>query len=110
MPKLSNEVKDEAMSLSPEQMFKIALESGNIHMSLPVVTTGINRKINTGNYENIDVFMGVSLPVFMMPVTPEDYEKFKEAVTQAAKEGFLEASRNTGDRYNMIKELQSGGR
>lgn len=110
MPKVPNSTNEEALNLSPQQMFEEAVKNGNIHMSLPVVTTGINRKINTGNYENIDVFMAVSLPVFQMPTTPEELEKFKEAVSEAAKEGFLEASRNTGDRYNMIKELQSGGR
>jgi len=75
-----------------------------------MVITGVGRKANTGNYENIDLFAGVTIPLLMVPTDPDDLEKFKEAVTAACELGFLLASRETGARYNLIKEMQEGGR
>lgn len=72
--------------------------------SLPVVICGVSRKVNTGNFENIDVYTGVSLPV---GIFPED-EDFEEAIAKAVAQCFDIASSETGQRYTLIKEMQSG--
>lgn len=72
----------------------------------PMMVLGVNRKVNTGNFENIDVYAGVGIPVMTFP--HEDLEAFKEAVLEAADLGFSMTSRATYDRYAQIKEMQAG--
>lgn len=74
----------------------------------PIMICGVNRKINTGNFENIDVFSGVGVPIMEFPA--DDLEAFKEAAMAAADLGFSITSKTTGDRYTQLKDLQSGGR
>lgn len=74
----------------------------------PIMICGVNRKVNTGNFENIDVFSGIGVPIMEFP--HEDLETFKEAAMAAADLGFTITSTATGSRYNQLKELQSGGR
>lgn len=82
------------------------LKSSSTTVSTPVIFCGVNRKINTGNFENLDVYFGLSIPVMAFPV--EDLEAFQEAVSEAAELGFRVASKETGARYNRVKELQQG--
>lgn len=75
--------------------------------SYPNLVCGVGRKINTGNYENMDILAAISLPVFMIP----DYEQeeiFLQATEAAAALGFKVVSGETGERYNAIKALQAG--
>jgi hypothetical protein len=74
----------------------------------PIMICGVNRKINTGNFENIDVFSGIGVPIMAFPA--EDLEAFKESAMAAADLGFSITSTATGSRYNQLKELQSGGK
>lgn len=71
----------------------------------PSMVTGVARKINTGNYENMDIIAGLAIPVFMTP-NPDELEVFKEACQAAAELGFAIVSKETGERYNAIKDLQ----
>jgi len=72
---------------------------------VPILTSGINRKINIGNYENIDVFAAISLP---LPETSlEEVEALKEIVAMAAELGFSMMAKEINARYAAIKELQS---
>ena len=73
----------------------------------PTFVCGVNRKINTGNYENIDVYAGVTLPI---DADPNDIEDLKQAVMQAAELAFAITSEETGKRYQLIKDMQKGGR
>lgn len=107
MPKVPNEVTEESINLKTQAAFDAAVAAGTVHMSYPVVITAVNRKINTGNFENIDTLVALSVPVLQMP---HDLEAFKEAVSEAVALGFGLASRETLDRYNKIKEMQDGGR
>ncbi len=72
----------------------------------PVFICGVNRKINIGNFENIDVYAGVTIP--LVGLDPSDRESLAEAVKQAAADGFSMVSRETGERYMIIKESQQG--
>lgn len=72
----------------------------------PSLVCGVSRKVNIGNYENIDVFSSISVPVLEVP--HEDLEAFKDAVQEAAQIGFAVVSTETGERYHKIKELQAG--
>jgi hypothetical protein len=72
----------------------------------PVFICGVNRKINIGNFENIDVYAGVSLP--LANVSAENREALQEAIENAAAYAFELMSKETGQRYLLIKESQQG--
>lgn len=74
-------------------------------MAYPSMICGVGRKVNTGNYENIDVLCGLTVPVTVIP-TPDQVELFKEMATAAAEIGFGIASKETWERYKIIKEAQ----
>lgn len=66
----------------------------------PVVICGVQRKVNTGNYENIDVYAAVAMPV----VLSEDPEETMELIKETIEEAFRITSQETYDRYRMIKD------
>lgn len=68
----------------------------------PVVITGVQRKINIGNYETIDVYCAVSLP--QDEIDPADREAIEKMVKDAAEIGFAAASKEVSDRYQFIKD------
>lgn len=72
----------------------------------PVVIVGVNRKVNIGNYENIDVYTGLALPVPGASV--ERMEELRGLVELIADEGIKIAAGETYKRYAAIKELASG--
>lgn len=72
----------------------------------PVVIVGVNRKVNIGNYENIDVYTGLALPVPGASV--ERMDQLREMVEQVADEGIKIAAGETYKRYVSIKALASG--
>ena len=74
--------------------------------SSPIVICGVNRKINIGNFENIDVYAGVTIPLH--GVSFEDREALSAAIEDAVSYGFSLASKETGERYMLIKESQQG--
>jgi len=102
MPKISQNAFEqsnvpsvaEAVSSSPS----VALSS------TPVLICGVNRKINIGNFENVDVYAGISLP--LNNVSLEDKEALSKAIEEAAAYGFAVVSKETGDRYSLIKDSQ----
>lgn len=104
MPKISPDATSEN-----NDAFDKGMEVLGMTVPSSVIITGVGRKANTGNYENIDLFAGVTIPLGMVP-DMNDLEAFKEAVAAACELGFLLASKETGARYNLIKEMQSGGR
>lgn len=72
----------------------------------PVLICGVNRKVNIGNFENIDIYAGISLP--LNNVSLEDKESLSKAIEEAAAYGFALVSKETGDRYSLIKDSQQG--
>lgn len=76
--------------------------------STPIFICGVNRKINIGNFENVDVYAGITIP--LENVNPLDREAFSEAVKNAAAYGFSLVSKETGERYTLIKESQQASK
>lgn len=73
----------------------------------PVVICGVNRKVNIGNFETIDIYAGVALPL-KAEVDPEDMESLKEVLERVAENGFYLVSNEANKRYSLIKDLQRG--
>lgn len=66
------------------------------------IIAAVQRKANVGNYETIDLYMAVALPV--KDVDTADKESLTEALNEAAAYAFNVAAKETGDRYVAIKE------
>ncbi len=66
------------------------------------ITAGVNRKVNIGNYENIDLYSSITLPIDIGKAT--DMEELKSLLKEAYAEAFSITSRETNDRMQLIKE------
>lgn len=105
MPKINRSAQEESLGSPIEQV--VNLVSGEISVSSsPVFICGVNRKVNIGNFENIDIYAGITIP--LAGVDPSDKEALNEAVKEAAAYGFSLVSKETGERYMLIKEGQQG--
>lgn len=104
MPKITESAVEQ--SVSPTMDAVVSTHQKLTVKTEPVLTVAVGRKINTGNFENVDVL--VCLTVGMEGVDPKNVEAFSEAVKEAAAQTFALASRETAERYNLIKEAQQG--
>ena len=105
MPKITKTAMEQSMDSPLDQV--VNLLSNEISLtSSPVVICGVNRKINIGNFEIIDVYAGVTIPLH--GVSFEDKQALTAAVDEAVAYGFSLASKETGERYMLIKESQQG--
>lgn len=68
----------------------------------PVVICGVQRKANIGDFETIDAYCAVALP--LGEVSLVDQDALGEAIKEAAAYGFHVTSSETLDRYKIIKE------
>lgn len=82
---------------------KVAFES--IKQTEATLVCGVSRKINIGNFENIDVYCSLTLPVDITDIA--DIDDLKAIVSSVAAEGFGMTSQETTNRYKAIKELLS---
>lgn len=98
-PKIPHDISDDS---SPLDTIDKVLSNISI-TTTPVVIVGVNRKVNIGNYENIDITVSLA-----MPVTCEEQETLKAALERIADEGIKFASGETFKRYQAIKNLASG--
>lgn len=105
MPKIVPSAQEQSDSLSIQKVVETLSENISISTN-PVFICGVNRKINIGNFENIDVYAGITLP--LDNVSMDDKDKLKEAIEEAAAYGFSLVSKETGERYLLIKESQQG--
>jgi hypothetical protein len=105
MPKISKSAIEQELDTPLTQAVEGALANIAITTS-PVLICGVNRKINIGNFENIDVYAGIALP--LEGLSFDDKTKLTEIVQDAAVYAFGLVSKETGDRYALIKESQSG--
>lgn len=106
MPKISKSAMEQSID-SPLDQVVTNMASEILSTShTPIFICGVNRKINIGNYENIDVYAGITLP--LSDVSLEDRDKLQEAIQDAAAYAFSLMAKETGERYLLIKESQQG--
>lgn len=106
MPKITKTAHEQSATDSPiDQVVNLMAQEISISTN-PVFICGVNRKINIGNFENIDVYAGITLP--LSDVSLENKEELRKAIEDAAAYGFSLVSKETGDRYLLIKESQQG--
>lgn len=70
----------------------------------PVVICGVQRKINIGNYENIDIYCGLALPVDVE--ADMDTEAVMTAIEGTIRKAFHVTSSETMERYQYIKDAR----
>ena len=105
MPKITKSAQEQSTDSPIDQV--VSSLAGEITVSTnPVFICGVNRKVNIGNFENVDVYAAISLP--LSDLSLEDKEALSEAVREAASYGFGLVSKETGERYQLIKETQQG--
>jgi hypothetical protein len=103
MPKINKSAHEQSTDSPLDQI--VSTLGGELSITTsPVLICGVNRKINIGNFENIDVYAGIALPILNLSL--EDKEALKDAVEEAASYGFSLVSKETGERYSLIKESQ----
>jgi len=105
MPKIVPSAFEQSDNHSIEKVVQVLSSEVSISTN-PVFICGVNRKINIGNFENIDVYAGITLP--LSDVSLDDKEALQAAVEEAAAYGFGIVSKETGERYLLIKESQQG--
>ncbi len=98
MPKISNDPTEEGSVISDAVQQLLTMT--------PVFICGVNRKANIGNFENIDVYSAIALP---MPEAANigqltDVE-LTAIVAHTAEIGFQIVSAETFQRYDTIKKL-----
>lgn len=99
MPKVSSNASDkqnDAMTSTSNVISSLAITTD------PIVITAVQRKVNIGNFETIDLYMAVVVPQPELDVLDKD--ALVAGITKAAELGFNIASKGTGDRYLAVKE------
>lgn len=108
MPKINKSAQESSSFDSPIDNVVSSMPAELSITTSPVFICGVNRKVNIGNFENIDVYAAVAIP--LPDVSFEDKESLRLAIEQAASYGFSVVSKETGDRYSLIKESQQGNK
>jgi hypothetical protein len=108
MPKINKSAQESSSFDSPIDNVMNSVSADLAITTSPVFICGVNRKINIGNFENIDVYAAVTIP--LPNVSFEDKEGLRLAIEDAAAYGFAVVSKETGDRYSLIKESQQGNK
>lgn len=106
MPKISKTALEQSMDSYLDQVVNILSNEIVSASPTPIFICGVNRKINIGNFENIDVYAGITLP--LNGVSYEDKETLEQAIRDAATYAFSLMAKETGERYILIKESQQG--
>lgn len=111
MPKISENALEQSED-SMQQMMEQMLKNAAMHAVCPTFLCGVNRKINIGNFENIDVYSGLSVPLLPQytNILPTNPEELQQAVATAAELAFGITSQETAQRYIAIKDMQKAGR
>jgi hypothetical protein len=68
------------------------------------ISCGVNRRINIGNFEHLDVYVGVAAPL------GTDFENLNEQLSTSIAEAMKVASTETNERYQMVKQAQAEAR
>lgn len=99
MAKLSENASDranDAADTTKKMMESIVISS------VPVVITAVQRKANIGNFENIDVYVGLAIPQNDLDLTDKD--ALRQGLIDAVDFGMSIASMETVERYKKIKD------
>jgi hypothetical protein len=104
MPKINTDAQQEENGQPLADTVKNAISSIAITTS-PVFICGVNRKVNIGDFENIDIYAGIALPI--PDASLDDLDNLSAMVEKAAIYGFGLTSKETGERYAVIKDAQS---
>ena len=105
MPKINKTAMEETNDSPLPNM--VTNLGGDLTISTnPIFICGVNRKINIGNFENIDVYAGITLPLH--DVSLDDKETLQNAIQDAAAYAFSLMAKETGERYLLIKDSQQG--
>jgi|688.fasta_scaffold1960889_1 hypothetical protein len=107
MPNISKNAKEQTQNSPLTETIEQSLASISVS-TVPVFICGVNRKANIGNFENIDVYSGLALP--LTGESFDDLESLHEAIQKAAEVGFAITSSETFQRYSLIKDAQKDGR
>ena len=102
MPKINESIVEQ--SVNPVMDAVISTHQRVVVTTEPVLTVAVGRKVNIGNFENVDIMACLTVP--MTGVDPSNAEDFSNAIKEAASEAFSLVSRETGERYQLIKESQ----
>jgi len=102
MPKINESIVEQ--SVNPVMDAVISTHQRVVVTTEPVLTVAVGRKVNIGNFENVDIMACLTVP--MTGVDPSNGEDFSNAIKEAASEAFSLVSRETGERYQLIKESQ----
>lgn len=84
----------DAVQVTADVMQTVALTTD------PVVITAVQRKANIGNFETIDVYAAVAMPLR----GALDGQDLNDALTAAFEQGFSLVATETATRYHKIKE------
>lgn len=98
MPGIKANAADKANDLSDQV---ITLQQGLERTSQPVVIAGVQRKVNIGNFENIDIYCAASMPVDISHCVTE--EQIAAIIDAKLDELLHITSKKTGEKYNLIK-------
>lgn len=99
MPRISNNPKDEDSLVAEAVERQLKIMPGILFFA------GVSRKANVGNYETIDVYSGIGIPIGLEGELNED--TLRQIASEAAEVGFSIVSSETWDRYSLIKEMQA---
>jgi hypothetical protein len=102
MPKINESIVEQ--SVNPVMDAVVSAHQRIVVTTEPVLTVAVGRKVNIGNFENVDIMACLTVP--MTGVDPTSSDNFSNAIKEAAAEAFSLVSRETGERYQLIKESQ----
>lgn len=77
-----------------------------LYMMMPVFICGVNRKANVGNFETVDVYAGIALP--LPGAVGASEETLREIVAATAELAISMVAKETADRYTAIKNMMAG--
>lgn len=103
MPRLPKDAREEGLPVAD------VVNQGILQiMGVPQFFAGVGRKANVGNFETIDVYSALAIPMGVT-VGELNEESLRQICSEAATIGFEITSSETFSRYSLIKEMQAGG-
>lgn len=68
---------------------------------MPMVTTSMSRKVNTGDYENLDFFFSIATPIGL---TEAEHEVYADLIGAAIQQGIDVINPEVNVRYTKVKK------